>query len=201
VGFPVALKLSASGVTHKTEVGGVRLGLRSEQDVLQAFDALAQNMEAPGDGVLVQAMCSVSDPVELLVAVKRDELFGPVLLVGTGGVLVESWRDARVLLPPADDAEILHALGQLRCAPFLHGGRGRQPRDLDAVVAAVQALGRLVDVLPSDVAVFEVNPLIVGGVGQGAWAVDWRVDLIQRESEDAAALKGADLGDGEAEAL
>lgn len=150
LGFPVVVK--GLGAAHKSELGAVRLGLRTTREVADAATELLRNFP----GVLVEAMVT-GGIAELLVAVDHDPTFGPVLSLGWGGVLTEVHRDLRRLLLPVEGTAIERALRTLRCWPLLAGYRGAPAADLAAIVAACDAIVRTA----AHCASVEVNPLIV----------------------------------------
>ena len=166
IGYPVVLK--ALGTLHKSEVGGVVLGLRDERSLVAALADLDERL-APS-AVAIERMARVEDGVELLVGAQWDARFGPVALVGLGGVFTEVLRDVAVSLAPLDEATARELLLSLRAAPLLIGARGRPPVDLDAAGSAVAALSRVAAAHP-EIAEIEVNPLLVlpgGAVGLDA---------------------------------
>lgn len=165
IGFPVALK--ALGVAHKSEVGAVRLNLKSAEDVSEAARALLPL----GSGVYVEAMVS-GGVAELIVGLTRDPVFGPVMTVGTGGVLVELLKDSATLLLPTTSGEIEAALRSLRMFPLLDGYRGRPKADLDAAVAAIEKIARFAVAHAGGIEELDINPLIVCAEGKGAWIAD-----------------------------
>ncbi len=165
LGFPVALK--ALGVAHKSELGAVRLNLKSAQDVRAAAQALLPL----GSGLYVERMVE-GGVAELIVGVTRDALFGPVMTVGTGGVLVELLKDSATLLLPASRAEVEAALQGLKLYPLLTGYRGRAKADLPAAVDAILAVSRFVLEHADVIEELDVNPLIVCAEGNGAWIAD-----------------------------
>jgi acyl-CoA synthetase (NDP forming) len=174
VGYPVALKAQAAALSHKTEAGGVTLNLADEAALRAAWSTMQQNIKraAPGvalDGCLVERMSGKG--LELMIGAKRDAGWGPVLLLGLGGIWVEALGDVRLLPVDADEAQILEALSQLRTAKLLSGFRGAPPADVDAVARAVMALGRLMRTQP-DIVEIDINPLMVHAKGQGATALD-----------------------------
>jgi acyl-CoA synthetase (NDP forming) len=178
VGFPVALKAVADGLAHKSDVGGVVLGLDSEEAVRRAAAAMA----GVADAFLVERMVS-GGVLELLVGVQRDPRLGLALTLGAGGVLVELVDDTATVLLPTTRAELRDALTGLRVGPVLEGFRGRAA-DLEAVVTAVEAVAayavdhadRLVEV--------EVNPLLV--LPDGAVAVDALIRLAESPTDPSA---------------
>ena len=165
VGLPVALKICSAQITHKSDIGGVALGLGSEAEVLAGYEEVRAAGEAVPDagidGVLVTPMRSGG--AELLAGVTVDPTFGPVLAVGLGGIWVEILGDTSLRLLPVDAAEVRRMLGELRGLPLLQGARGTRPANLDAVAEAIAALGRAALSLDGTLRALEVNPLWVNG--------------------------------------
>ena len=164
IGWPVALKTAAPGVAHKSEVGGVRLGVDGPERLAVGYDDLAARL---GPRVLV-AMAGPG--MELALGVVADRQFGPLVMVAAGGVLVEVLRDRRFALPPVDRRQALALLDRLAVRPLLDGVRGAPPADLDAVADAVLRLSTLAVDLGPALAALDVNPLIAGP--DGCVAVD-----------------------------
>ncbi|MFQ6016428.1 MAG: acetate--CoA ligase family protein, partial [Anaerolineae bacterium] len=165
LGYPVVVK--ALGVTHKTEVGGVRAGLGCAEEVSAAVAEMASLAES----YLVEKMI-VSAVAELIVGVARDEQFGPYLLVGGGGILVELMKDSESLLLPVTREEVLRALDRLKCAPLFSGFRGAPPADLKAAVDVIMAVAAMVENDPSSIVELDINPLLLLAEGQGVVAAD-----------------------------
>jgi acetate---CoA ligase (ADP-forming) len=168
LGFPVVLKLDSPDIAHKTEVGGVRLDLGSVDAVREAFDAIVASARhhAPNarvDGVLVQRMARKG--VELILGAKRDPQFGSMVLVGTGGVQAELWRDVALDLAPVTPERAEAMLRSLKGFPLLDGFRGAEKADVRAVSAAVAAFSSLVAAAGDRIAEAEINPLIAGPWG------------------------------------
>jgi acetate---CoA ligase (ADP-forming) len=165
VGLPVALKICSAQIAHKSDIGGVALGLNSEADVRAGYEKVRAAGEAvPGariDGVLVTAMRSGG--AELLAGVTIDPTFGPVLAVGLGGIWVEILHDTSLRVLPVDQAEVKRMLGELRGLPLLQGARGTQRANLDAVAEAIARLGNTALSLNGALRAIEVNPLWVNG--------------------------------------
>ena len=171
----MALKIRSADIVHKTEAGGVVLGLTSRQQVLDAADTLvkaarAARPEASIEGFLVQEMVS---GIETIVGVQSDPLYGPLLLVGSGGVLVELVRDAALRLLPVDAAEVGAMIDGLKVNRLIAGYRGKPPADRKAFEAAALGLAQFYLDHRARVAEIEINPLIVRT--EGAIAVDVRV--------------------------
>ena len=165
VGLPVALKICSAQITHKSDIGGVVLGLGSDAEVRAGYEkvrAAGQAVpEATVDGVLVTPMRTGG--TELLAGVTVDPAFGPVLAVGLGGIWVEVLNDTSLRLLPVDAAEVRRMLGELRGLPLLQGARGTAPASLDAVAGAIAALGEAALALDGTLRALEVNPLWVNG--------------------------------------
>jgi acyl-CoA synthetase (NDP forming) len=164
-GLPVALKVCSAQITHKSDIGGVALGLRTAAEVRAAYARVRAAAEVvPGaviDGVLVTPMRPGG--VELLAGVTVDPLFGPVLAVGLGGVWVEVLGDTSLRVLPADAAEVRDMLGELRGLPLLRGARGTPPADLDRVAEVIARIGQAALSLDGALQALEVNPLWVHG--------------------------------------
>jgi acyl-CoA synthetase (NDP forming) len=170
LGYPVVVK--TLGVAHKTEVGGFRLDLGSAEEV----SAAVKEMSSLSESYLVEKMVE-GVVAELIVGVARDEQFGPHLLVGGGGILVEMMKDSASLLMPTSRESVLHALGQLKCAPLLSGFRGAPPADLNAAADVILAVAGMVENDPSSIIELDINPLMLLAEGQGAIAADALISL------------------------
>ncbi|MFI0812504.1 acetate--CoA ligase family protein [Streptomyces echinatus] len=173
VGYPVVMKASGAQIAHKTELGLVKIGLTSASQVREAYRELTDIARYEGvglDGVLVCQM--VEQGVEMMVGVGHDDLFGPTVTVGLGGVLVEVLRDAAVRVPPFGEDQARAMLGELRGRALLDGVRGRPPADVDALVEVVLRVQRMALELDSRIAELDINPLMVLPRGQGAVALD-----------------------------
>jgi acetyltransferase len=182
IGFPVALKIVSPDIIHKTEVGGVALMLRDRGGVREAAAAMLgraalERPEALIQGLLVEAMAPAGK--ELLLGGVRDAQFGPLVMVGLGGIYVEVFADTAARLAPASPAEARGMLDELKMAPLLRGTRGEPPVDRDALAAIVGRFSQLLVDLP-ELAEIEINPLTVGA--SGAVAVDARARLRRLET-------------------
>jgi acyl-CoA synthetase (NDP forming) len=167
-GFPVVLK--ALGAVHKSDSGGVVLGLPDEAAALAAYDDLVARLAPPA--VSVEAMADLGSGVEVIAGCLRDRTFGPVLMVGLGGVLTEVLADTVCALAPVEPEQAREMLMRLRGAPLLRGVRGRSPVDLEALASAVSAVSRVAAEHP-ELVELEVNPLLA--TSSGAVALDARV--------------------------
>ncbi len=174
IGYPVAMKAQAAALAHKTEAGGVLLAIADEAALRTAWQKLHENVARAQpslklDGVLVEKMSAKG--LELVVGAKRDPQWGPVVLVGLGGILVEALGDVRLLPADLSEAAIIGELQQLKAAKLLGGFRGSPPVDVDAVARVAAAVGRLMRTMPEIVEI-DVNPLVAHARGQGATALD-----------------------------
>jgi len=170
LGYPVVAK--ALGVAHKTEVGGVVLDLRSAD----AVAAAVVQMSDLSDSYLIEKMVD-GVVAELIVGIARDDDFGPYLLVGGGGALVEILRDSASLLLPTSREKVLDALLQLRCAPLLSGFRGAPPADVSAAADVILAVAGLVEADPASIVELDINPLLLLAEGRGVVAADALIRL------------------------
>ncbi|HEY1920894.1 MAG TPA: acetate--CoA ligase family protein [Streptosporangiaceae bacterium] len=169
LGLPVVVKVDHPALTHKSDAGGVRLGLASENAVRRAAsDLLAL---ADGAAVLVQPQRS---GVEIAVGGVRDPGFGPVVMAGLGGVLVEVSNDVRLAVAPVDDAQAAAMLAALRGAAVLDGARGRPAADTGALATLISRVSRLLVDFP-EIAELDLNPVLAGPAG--CVAVDWRIRI------------------------
>lgn len=175
LGYPVVLKLESRTITHKTDVGGVKLNIHSADEVRLAFDGIRSRVApADFDGVTVQPMVKMSDSYELIVGSSLDPQLGPVMLVGAGGVLVEVFKDRALGLPPLNHTLAGLMLEQTKVFHALKGVRGRKPADVELLKRVLVRFSRLVVELPR-IREIDINPLIVGP--QGIIALDARILL------------------------
>jgi acetyltransferase len=180
MGFPVALKIEAAEITHKSDVGGVALKLTDASEVREAYARIQSEVarhaaSAKIDGVVVQRMAN--EGIEMILGVKRDPLFGPVILCGFGGLFVELLKDVAVGIPPLSPALALDMLKRLRGFPLLGGVRGKPPADVDALCEAIAGVSRLALSLNDQLTGLDINPLIVLSKRQGVVAVDALVEI------------------------
>lgn len=175
MGFPLVLKIVSPDIAHKTEVGGVFVGVRSEAQLLEEYDQLLARVaqKAPGariDGVLVAQM--VQGGVELILGTKKDPMFGPMVMVGLGGIFAEIFKDVALQPAPVDEAQATAMLQSLKAFPLLDGARGRPKADVPAAAKAIAALSRFAVRHADSVSEIDINPLVVLDQGRGAHALD-----------------------------
>ena len=177
IGYPVVMKIASPDILHKTDVGGIKVGLRNANDVRDAFDLLIYRTtrfmpDAKVWGCLVQEM--VSGAREVIVGMNRDPQFGPLLMFGLGGIYVEVLKDVAFRVAPISRQEALELVKEIRSYNLLRGVRGEKPADVDALVDVLLRVSQLVTDFPS-VVEMDINPLMVLEAGRGAMAVDMRL--------------------------
>lgn len=168
IGYPVVMKVVSPDVAHKTEAGGVRLGLRSEPDVLSAYDEICEAVrayrpEARIEGVLVAE--HVSSEHELFCGMTKDPQFGPVIAFGLGGIFVEVLRDVSCGVLPLEEIDALEMIREIRGYPVLAGARGRAAVDEPALARVLLDLARLCEQHP-EIEELDVNPLVATADGR-----------------------------------
>ncbi|MCW5576975.1 MAG: acetate--CoA ligase family protein, partial [Burkholderiales bacterium] len=174
LGYPVALKIESPDILHKTEARGVALNLKDAAAVRAAHEKLLANARAyKADariaGVLVQAMAQ--GEVELVIGLKRDPTFGPVVMVGLGGVLIEVFKDVVFRAAPVTETGALRMLDELKSRMVLDGVRGKPPVDKQALARMISAVSRFGAAAGTRLAELDLNPVLAGP--QGVTAVDW----------------------------
>lgn len=172
IGYPVVIKAQSASLPHKSDVGGVIVGIHDESQLRSAWTQLHERVsiavpELVLDGILVESMGAPG--VELVVGAKRDATWGPVLMVGLGGVWIEALSDVFLLPAHATQRQIIRGLRGLRASALLGGFRGAKPADLEAVAAVVQAVGQLMSE-DQDIIEIDVNPVVASD--RGAHALD-----------------------------
>jgi acyl-CoA synthetase (NDP forming)/GNAT superfamily N-acetyltransferase len=175
-GYPVALKTAAPGVLHKTDIGGVRVGLANAVQVAKAYDEVTAVAGDPR--VVVQPMAPSG--TELVIGVVRDRLFGPLVMAGSGGIFTDLLADRQWRGLPLTDLDAADMMRSLRCAPLLAGYRGAEAADQAAVVDVIHRIAWLAEQVP-ELAELDINPLIAAPAG--AFAVDVRLRLVPAEPE------------------
>ena len=172
LGYPVAAKLIARDLAHKSEIGGVKLGLESDAALAQAFGQLAAIDVPDKEGVLVQKM--VAGPLEVFVGMKRDPVFGPVIVAGLGGIYVEVFRETVMRLAPFDAEQATRLLESAKFHPLLAGARGQAKLDVAALADLLANVSSLALDQPS-LASLDLNPVIVGETG--VTVVDFKFEI------------------------
>jgi len=179
LGFPVVVKLVSATITHKTDVGGVVIGLKSKNEVLKAFDTIKANLTKLGrqnemQGVMVQSM--VAGGIETIVGVTQDPSFGPLIMFGAGGIYAELMKDVAIRLPPLTDLDAKEMVKSIKMAKMLQGYRDTPVSDTDAVEDLLLRLSAMVEDI-HQISELDFNPVKVLPQGQGCRVVDARIML------------------------
>jgi acetate---CoA ligase (ADP-forming) len=182
IGRPVALKVQSPDILHKTEAGAVALNLATPDEVAGGYDKVLAGArrhapKAAIRGVLVQPMAAPGR--EIILGIKRDATFGPLLLVGLGGVHVEVLKDVALAPVPLSDREARDLLARLKGAPLLDAHRGKPAADIDALVALMVQLGQFAADLADTIAEIDLNPVIVHDAGKGLTVADALIVKVQ----------------------
>lgn len=177
IGYPIVLKIISPDIVHKSEVGGVAVGLNNSKEIEEHWSQmiLGVAMESPLamiEGFIVEEM--VGKGVEVIIGAIKDEQFGPVVMFGTGGVAVELMKDVSFRLAPVTREEAFEMMSEVKGFPLLTGFRGSHPKDLEAVADAIVKLAKTIDEIDG-LKELEINPLIV--YDKGVVAVDARATL------------------------
>ncbi len=178
IGYPVVLKVANPDMTHKSDSGGVKLGVDSEFEVASTFEVMHRHFGPTMGGVLVQAQTAPG--LELLAGIVSHRELGPVVVIGEGGRLAEIRRDRAVRMPPLHHDEARRQLRSLRIAPLLDGFRGSPAVDCDLIADVLVRLGELAEIVP-ELATLDINPLIV--TPRGVCAVDVKIRLQERSPD------------------
>ena len=181
IGYPVVMKISSPDILHKSDIGGVRVGVANAADVRDAFELIdyrARRYQPNADirGILVQQMAPRGR--ECLVGVSRDPQFGPLIAFGMGGIYVEVLKDVAFRLAPLSHEEATEQMRSIRSFPILAGVRGQAPADMDSIVETILRTSQLVGDFP-EIVEMDINPLMVYDQGQGAMVLDARIILAE----------------------
>jgi acetyl coenzyme A synthetase (ADP forming)-like protein len=177
IGYPVVLKISSPDIVHKVDVGGVELNLKNAQEVRDAFQRIMRNVrQAKGDasivGINIQEF--IRNGKEVIIGMKRDPQFGPLLMFGLGGIYVEIFRDVSFRLVPIKELGARHMIDSTKVSKILLGVRGDPPSDIESIVECLQRMSQLVTDF-SEIQEIEINPLIVFEQGMGCKVLDARI--------------------------
>ncbi len=183
IGYPVAMKIASQDVIHKSDAGGVKLNLASDEAVLDAYDLMMLRIgqRVPGariDGVYIEQMCKRGR--EVILGMTRDPQFGPMLMFGLGGIFVEVMKDVTFNIAPITKEEAAEMLESTKSYTLLKGVRGLREVDLSAIAEALQRISQLVTDFP-EIAELDINPFMVGEVGEESIAADARITIRDQE--------------------
>jgi 4-hydroxybutyryl-CoA synthetase (ADP-forming) len=179
IGYPVVMKIVSPDIIHKSDAGGVKVGLKNEKEIRAAFREIIHNAksykaEASIKGVLIQEM--IISAKEVILGAKQDQLFGPLVMVGLGGIYVEVLKDVVFRLAPIDEQEAEKMVDSIKAIKLMKGVRGEAPSDLAAVVDSLLRLSQLITDFP-EIEEFDINPLLVLESGKGVRVADVRIGL------------------------
>jgi len=180
IGYPLVLKLLSAEVTHKSDIGGVILGIKNDDELRSAYAQLASNLARARPGAKLEQVLlaqQVSGGVELVLGLQRDPEIGPVVMFGTGGVLLELYKDVRFGAVPLPQWQAQEMIERTKAGALLKGYRGSLPCDENSVLSALIALGRLTSDLGDQIESIDINPFVALPAGQGAVALDALVVL------------------------
>ncbi len=183
IGYPVVMKVVSKDIIHKSDAGGIALNLENEGEVADAYGAILLSCKehvpnAVIEGVDISAM--VKPGTELIVGARRDSIFGPIIMIGLGGIYVEVMKDVSFRSLPSSPQDIISMIKELRAYPLLLGVRGEKTKDIAAVVNVIGILGAILTRSP-EISDIEINPLVVYEQGDGVRAVDVRIILAKDE--------------------
>ena len=186
IGYPVALKVNSPDIMHKTDVDAIRLGLRTASAIESAFEEIMRSVDdrcpdAEVRRILVQEM--VPPGIELILGVKRDPVFGPMILCGLGGIHTEILRDFAMRRAPVDRETAAEMLGELRGYKLLKGARGSDTADIDALIDAIVSLSNVAVRAGEWIEELDINPLIVLPQGSGCIVADAQIQCISRNEQ------------------
>ena len=181
IGYPLVMKIVSPDIIHKSDAGGVKVGVKTDDELKSAFRTITENAlkyksDAKIKGVLVQEM--VKSAKETILGASQDPTFGPVIMFGLGGIYVEVLKDVVFGVAPIDEQEAINMVESIKTIKLLKGVRGEKPSDLKAIADSLQRLSQLV-VDFQEIKEFDINPLLVLEEGKGARVVDARIILSQ----------------------
>lgn len=181
INLPVAMKISSPDILHKTDVGGVVLGIKNAAEAERAFEKIVQNVKKNKPGAVIRGvtiMEMAKEGLELIVGAKKDPVFGPVLIFGFGGIFVELVSDFSVAIGPFSKEKVVEMIKQTKVSKIIEGYRHNTKYDEERLVSIVYGLGQLITE-HQEVASIEINPLVMGQNGEGIVGLDAKIELIQ----------------------
>lgn len=178
IGYPVVLKAASERVSHKSDLGGVRVDLRNADEVAAAHAEIVSRFRKHDPGMRVQVQRMIKGGREVILGMARDAQFGPLLMFGLGGIFVEVMRDVSVRIHPVNDVGARAMIERIKGYPLLAGARGEEAVDLDFLVEMILRLSQLVGDLEEELQELDVNPLIVTSRADRSFVVDARVSLV-----------------------
>ena len=188
IGYPLVMKIVSPQISHKSDVGGIKLNLNNEEEVKAAYEDMMENIpkkepEANLEGVQLQKMLSGGN--EVIIGMVQDPTFGPMMMFGLGGIYVEILKDVKFAIAPVNEEEAREMISGINTHELLEGTRGDKPMDTEAIADVILRISQLVTDFP-EINEFEINPLMV--FEEGALAVDMRLMLKEGGSAPISEL-------------
>lgn len=185
IGFPVVLKIVSPDIIHKSDAKGVVLNLQNEEEVKASFTNMIKNANdynpnAEIIGVSVQKM--INNGTEVIIGMNRDEVFGPVILFGLGGIFVELFKDVSLKVLPVTEKDIENMFAEINGSKVLYGFRGSKPVDLESIKKMIMKVVEFIRTFP-EVTEFELNPVLIHEEGKGSVALDARI-ILQKQFKE-----------------
>ena len=179
LGYPVVMKIMSEDIIHKFDVGGVILDINSKQQAEESFNKIIDNVkrykpEAQINGVFIRKMIPPGE--EVILGLKRDPTFGPVIMFGLGGIFVEVYKDVSFRVAPLDNKSVDELISETKASEILSGARGRSKRDLNSIKDCIMKLSQLAEDCPQ-IKELDINPLIVLEDGKGSYVADTKIML------------------------
>jgi acetyl coenzyme A synthetase (ADP forming)-like protein len=182
IGFPVVMKIISPDILHKSDIGGVRVGIRNTQEAMDAYELMMLRVHRYAPKASLQGTCvqeMVQTGREVIVGSALDPQFGPLVMFGLGGIYVEVLKDVSFRVAPFGQRHAHRMIEEIRSAPLLHGARGERPCDIDAIADCLLVVSQMVTEFP-EILEMDINPLKVGDPGAGTVAVDARITIAEK---------------------
>ncbi|MHB1276737.1 MAG: acetate--CoA ligase family protein, partial [Candidatus Humimicrobiaceae bacterium] len=179
VGYPVVLKIDSPDILHKTDVGGIKVGIKDDSELEAGFNDIinsvkAKKPEANIRGISIQEM--IVDKQETIIGINKDPQFGPMIMFGLGGIYVEILKDVSFRIAPITESDAREMIEEIKTIKLLKGARGSKPSDIDSIVEIILKISQLVTDFP-EIMEMDINPLFVKAEGLGSIAGDVRIRI------------------------
>ena len=179
MGYPVVLKIVSPNILHKTDVGGIKVGIEDEKELEESYDDILFSVkkympDANISGILVQEM--VKDKKETIIGISEDPQFGPMIMFGLGGIYVEVLKDVSFRIAPISEKIAREMIGEIKTIKLLKGTRGEKPSDIESIIDVLLRMSQLVTDFP-EIMEMDINPLFVKKRGEGSIAGDARIRI------------------------
>jgi acetyltransferase len=181
IGYPVVMKVVSKDIIHKSDAGGIALNLENDKEVIDAYGAIMESCKAYAPSAVIEGVDiseMVGEGIELIVGARIDHIFGPIVMIGLGGIYVEVMKDVSFRSFPLDKTEIIRMIEEIRSYPLLLGVRGEKIKDIEMVIDTIMKLGTIIRHCKG-ISDIEINPLVVYEQGLGVKAVDVRIILTK----------------------